>query len=138
MQVHPRYVPQEVIDEYELTNDYFNLKVYIYLKIRKGVYGLKEAAIFDYDQLKAHLAPHGYARVHFTPGLWKHNKRCTTFTLTVDDFGIKYFSKVDADHLFSVLEEKYALTKDWTGTNYLGFTLDWHYDAGYVNLSMPH
>jgi hypothetical protein len=138
MRVHRRYVPREVIDEYGLTDDYFDSKGYVYLEIRKGMYGLKEAAILAYDQLKAHLAPHGYAPVRFTPGLWKHNKRQTTFTLAVDDFGIKYFSKADADHLFSALEQKYALTKDWTGTNYLGFTLDWHYDAGYVDLSMPH
>ena len=45
--------------------------------------------------------------------------------------------KPDADHLFSALKQKYDITLDWTGTNYLAFTLDWHYHAGYVDLSMP-
>ena len=45
--------------------------------------------------------------------------------------------KQDADHLFSALREKYSITIDWSGSSYLGFTLDWHYDAGYVDLSMP-
>jgi hypothetical protein len=75
--------------------------------------------------------------VRYTPGLWRHTTRRTTFTLAVDDFGIKYFSKADADHLFAALHDKYELTKDWTGESYLGLTLKWHYDAGYVDISMP-
>jgi hypothetical protein len=53
--------------------------------------------------------------------------------------GIKYFRRVDAEHLFSALKEKYALTKDWSGKNYLGMTLDWNYTAvrPYVDVSMP-
>jgi hypothetical protein len=80
--------------------------------------GLKEASVLAYDQLKEHLAPYGYAPVRFTPGLWKHNKRRTTFTLAIDDFGIKYFHKADADHLFSALHNKYAAILDLlpTGT----------------------
>jgi hypothetical protein len=57
------------------------------------MYALKEAAILAYDQLKAHLAPYGYDPVSHTPGFWRHT------TLAIDDFGIKYFSKEDADHL---------------------------------------
>jgi hypothetical protein len=119
MRVHRKYVPQAIIDEYELTNDYFDSKGYVYLEIRKGMYGLKEASILAYDQLKEHLALYGYAPVRFTPGLWKHNTRRMTFTLAVDDFGIKYFPKEDADHLFAALHDKYELTKDWSGTSYI-------------------
>jgi hypothetical protein len=137
MRVHQRYVPREIIDAYGLTAAHFDSKGYAYLEIRKGMYGLKEASILAYDQLKEHLAPYGYSPVRFTPGLWRHKTRRTTFTLAVDDFGIKYFSKADADHLFSALHDKYELTKDWSGTSYLGLTLDWHYDAGYVDISMP-
>jgi hypothetical protein len=71
--------------------------------------------------------------------LWRHNTRRTTFTLAVDDFGVKYFRKVDAEHLFSALKDKYALTQDWSGSNYLGMTLEWNYTAvrPYVDVSMP-
>jgi hypothetical protein len=137
MRVHRKYVPAAIIDEYGLTPAHFDSKGYTYLEIRKGMYGLKEASVLAYDQLKAHLAPYGYDPVRFTPGLWRHKTRRTTFTLAVDDFGIKYFCKADADHLFSALQDRYSLTKDWSGTSYLGFTLDWHYDAGYVDASMP-
>jgi len=137
MRIHRRYIPQEVIDEYELTDDHFDARGYAYLEIRKGMYGLKEASVLAYDQLRAHLAPYGYAPVRFTPGLWKHNKLRTTFTLAVDDFGIKYYDQTDLDHLFNALETKYVLTKDLTGSSYLGLTLNWNYADGYVDISMP-
>ena len=137
MRVHRRYLPQEIIDEYALTPAHFDSNGYVYLEIRKGMYGLKEAAILAYEQLRDHLAPFGYHPVAHTPGLWKHKTLPTTFTLAVDDFGIKYFSKADADHLFAAIATKYALTKDWTGTSYLGFHINWDYDAGHVDISMP-
>ena len=137
MRIHRKYVTPEVLDEYDLTPQHFDSKGYCYVEIRKGMYGLKEAAILAYDQLRTHLAPYGYFPVQHTPGLWCHRTHCTTFTLAVDDFGIKYFSKDDANHLFAALATRYALTKDWTGSTYLGFTLDWNYDAGHVDISMP-
>jgi hypothetical protein len=137
MRVHRRYIPQEVIDEYNLTEDHFDSKGYAYLEIQKGMYGLKEASVLAYDQLRAHLAPYGYAPVPFTPGLWRHNKFRTTFTLAVDDFGIKYYSTAELNHLLQALETKYSITKDLSGSSYLGLTLDWHYTDGYVDISMP-
>jgi hypothetical protein len=139
MRVHRKYIPQEIYDAYNLGPDYFDSKGYAYLEIRKGMYGLKEASVLAYDQLKEHLAPYGYAPVRVTPGLWQHSTRPTKFTLAVDDFGIKYFQKADAEHLISALQDKYQLTQDWSGNNYLGMTLDWHYTAvrPYVDVSMP-
>jgi hypothetical protein len=137
MRVHRRYLPQEIIDEYSLTDDYFDSKGYVYVEIRKGMYGLKEAAILAYDQLREHLAPFGYAPVTHTPGLWTHSTRPTTFTLAVDDFGIKYFTPADANHLLDALRTKYSLTTDWTGSSYLGFKIDWNYPQRHVDISMP-
>ena len=137
MRIHRRYLTAEVIAEYNLTDAHFDSKGFIYVEIRKGMYGLKEAAILAYDQLTAHLAPYGYFPVAHTPGLWRHTDRRTTFTLAVDDFGIKFFSQSDADHLFAALATKYALTKDWTGSSYLGFKINWDYSAGHVDISMP-
>ena len=60
------------------------------------------------------------------------------FTLVVDNFGVKYVGKEHADHLISCLKQsKYKLTEDWTGSLYCGISLDWNYDAGYVDISMP-
>jgi hypothetical protein len=137
MKVHRRHLTPEIIAEYGLTEDFFTASGYCFLEIQKGMYGLKEAAILAYEQLCEHLAPYGYTPVTHTPGLWRHNSRPTTFTLAVDDFGIKFFCKEDADHLFDALETKYIITKDWSGATYLGFTIDWDYAAGHVDISMP-
>ena len=37
MRIHRQYLPQEVIDEYALTDAYFDSKGYVYLEIRKGM-----------------------------------------------------------------------------------------------------
>ena len=52
------------------------------------------------------------------------------FTLVVDDFGIRYTNKDDVDTLLSALQAcKYKFSIDWNGTQYVGLTLEWDYDA---------
>ena len=55
----------------------------------------------------------------------------------MDDFGIKYRSKEDAQHLLSSLQKHYTVTVDWEGKKFCGLTLDWHYKDNYVDISMP-
>ena len=74
---------------------------YVYYEIRKGMYGLKEAGCVSFQNMVKNLAPFCYEPMTCTPGLWIHNTRCKTFTLTVDDFGIKNFNQDDLDHLFN-------------------------------------
>jgi len=83
--------PQEVIDEYnlkELAND-----GWVYMEIRKGMYGLPQAGQIAHDKLVKHLAKYGYAPMRLTPGLWKHHTCPITFCLVVDNFGVKYDGK---------------------------------------------
>ena len=35
------------------------------------------------------------------------------------------------------LEKNYKYTTDWKGKNYCGFTMNWNYDKGYVDVAMP-
>ena len=69
--------------------------------------------------------------------LWTHTTRRTKFCLCVDDFGVKYFSKEDALHLIDALKQGYPTSVDWDGKNYCGYTFDWNYEKGYVDVSMP-
>ena len=62
-----------------------------------------------------------------TPALHTHHTRPVTFTLVVDDFGIKYHSKNDAFHLLSCLRELYEIITDWSDSLYIGFTLKLNY-----------
>ena len=55
----------------------------------------------------------------------------------MDDFGIKYFNKEDADHVLTVLRTAYEITVDTKGKNFLGLVLGWEYTKGYVDISMP-
>ena len=57
---------------------------------------------------------HGYAPVTHTTGLWKHHTRNITFTLVVDDFGIKYTNLDDVTHLQNALHQQYKITTDTT------------------------
>ena len=110
---------------------------FIYLEILHGMYGLKDARVVAFDQLSRYFAPHAYKPAPCTPGLWRHTKRPTTFTLCVDNFGVKYFPKQDAYHLVNVLKTNYGVIIYWTGSLYCGLILGWHYAKGYVDISMP-
>ena len=85
----------------------------MYIKIIKGMYGLKYASIIAYNKLIAHMEPHGYYPVPFTTVLWAHKTRKTFFCLCADDFGIRYFSKDDANHLLNYLKKHYGISTDW-------------------------
>ena len=111
---------------------------FVYVRIEKGMYGLPQAGRIAYGDLKKRLKPFGYAPVKYTHGLWKHSKSNLMFTLVVDDFGIRYTNKDDVDTLLSALQAcKYKFSIDWNGTQYVGLTLEWDYDARTVTLSMP-
>ena len=101
------------------------------------MYGLKQAAIIDYNQIILHMKPHGYYPVPFTPGIWAHKTRKINFCLCVDDFGVKYFSKDDANNLLNSLLKHYAISTDSEGRNYIGLRVDWNYSEEYVAISMP-
>ena len=79
----------------------------------------------------------GYRQSKLTPGFWTHDWRPISFTLVVDDFGVKYINKDDVTHLLTALQKDYDLDTDWEGTRYLGLMLDWDYKDKCVHLSMP-
>ena len=77
--------------------------------------GLKYAGKVASDRLQAHLAKYGYKPVSRTLALWTHTTHDTTFTLCVDDFGIKYTSKANALNLLNALKDLYTISIDWKG-----------------------
>ena len=98
---------------------------------------MSEAGKLAQDKLYTHLALHGYHLVDNHPGLLKHETRPIMFTLVVDDFGIKYKRHEDVQHLISTLQLLYKITIDWTGSKYLGYTIEHDKKAGTMSLSMP-
>ena len=65
MRIAYKYFPADIIKRYDLMH-----KVapddYIYIKIKRGMYGLKQAAILAYEQLVENLAPYGYRPIPTT------------------------------------------------------------------------
>ena len=135
MKVPFKYFPEDVRQKYNLYSKVHN--GFIYIKIKKGMYGLKQAALLAYEFLSAILTKAGYAPIPATLGLWRHMSKKTIFSLCVDDFGVKYYNKEDLQHLKQAIETQYTCKVDITGRHFLGFTLDWQYELGYVDLSMP-
>ena len=113
------------------------LNGFVYLEIRKAIYGLPQGGILANKLLRKRLAPHGYYEVAHTPGLWRHVTRPIEFSLVVDDFGVKYVGKKHADHLLKVLHKYYKTSIDWKGSLYCGISLNWNYNERYVDISMP-
>ena len=127
--------PQSTIDQYNLHQHAH--QSFVYLEVRKAIYGLPQAGILANQLLRKRLRPFGYFEVPHTPGLWKHVTRPIQFTLTVDDFGVKYDEKEHADHLIHALSTNYSLKQDWDGALYCGITLKWDYIQRHVDISMP-
>ena len=113
--IHIDNIPEEVIEEYNLRDK--EVDVYVYIEIVKGMYGLPQAGILAQELLEKQLVECGYTQSKIIHGLWKHSSRPTTFTLVVDDFGVKYISMEDANHLIDVLQKYYQITIDWMDQN---------------------
>ena len=109
---------------------------YVYARIEKAWYGLKEAGFLANQTIVGLLKKHGYYQAKHTKGLFRHKTRDISFTLIVDDLGIKYTDEADVKHLLASLEEVYTMTLDMDGKKYIGLDFDWDYDERTVTLSM--
>jgi hypothetical protein len=89
--------PEEIVQKYNLNA--LAVEGWVYIEIRKGMYGLKQAGLLANQLLQTRLAPFGYYPARHTPGLWLHKTRPISFTLVVDDFAVKYVGKQHAEHI---------------------------------------
>jgi hypothetical protein len=128
-------IPQSIIDQYHLLDIIHN--GFVFVEISCGMYGLPQAGILAYNQLVAHLATHGYAPSEHTPVISSHTTCHVTFCLVVENLGIKYTNRCDADHLLASLKELYTDTTDWSGSLYLTMHTAWDYIHHIVDISMP-
>jgi hypothetical protein len=135
MRIHRTQVPSRTIIHYNLADKFEN--DFLYVKINKGIYGLKQAGKLAQDQLMQHLASHGYRSSPDVPCLFKHDTLPISFVLVVDDFGISYRDPAHARHLLDILNQKYTITEDWTGSKYVGLHIARDRTARTITLSMP-
>jgi hypothetical protein len=102
MVVNLALLPQETIEKYDLNKLAQDGKVYI--EIQKGMYGLPQAGILANELLQRNLAKDGYRPTTHTHGLWTHDTHPVSFSLVVDDFGVKYVGR-DAEHLMTCIKK---------------------------------
>jgi hypothetical protein len=122
--------PEEIVDKYNLGA--LAIDGWVNIKIRKCMYGLKQADLLVNQLLQTSLAPFGYYPARHKSGLWLHKTRPIAFSLVVDDFTVKYVGKQHADHLQNALLKIYELTTDWAAKVYSGMTLKWDYKKEHV------
>jgi hypothetical protein len=106
-------IPECIMIQYNLAPLVHN--GFVMVEIRKGMYGLPQAGLIAQLRLIAHLATFGYHPAKHTAGLFLHDTRPISFTLCVDDFGVKYVGREHAEHLLGALESLYSVTCDWDG-----------------------
>jgi hypothetical protein len=107
-------IPEEIIVKYNLW-DLVDEDRWVYIEIRKGMYGLPQAGIIANQLLEKRLSEKGSCQCQHTPGLWHHVWRSIVFCLVVNDFGIKLTNMDDMHHLTTALEEHYKVVVDWKG-----------------------
>jgi hypothetical protein len=107
------------------------------VRVKRGIFGLPYAGRIAHAKLSNLLERHGYTACVNTPCLFRHVTRPISFTLVVDDFGIKYTNRQDVDHLLNAIHEEYKTTEDWDGSKYLGMTIEHDIDARAITVSMP-
>ena len=104
------YVKMKLSDFPETVTAHYNLcekstpDGFVYVAIKKGMYGLPQIGILAQTLLETRLNAHGYHQIKITPGLWTHEWRPICFTLVVENFGVKYVGKDHADHLIKCMK----------------------------------
>ena len=134
LRIPTKYIPACTVTKHSLHQSLYNNSVLF--EVNKGMYGLPQAGLLAQQRLVAHLATQGY---HQTPTacLFRHCNNGTVFSLVVDDFGVNYTSTEEANHLVATLQLLYPITVDWTGSKYLGFSINFDRTLRTVALSMP-
>ena len=135
MRIPLKLLPDAIMAKYHLAE--FVTRDSVLFEINKGMYGLPQAGLLAQQRLIQHLAKAGYTQAPNVPCLFRHTTRNIAFTLVVDDFGIKYTTKADADHLITTLRAMYDLKVDWDGNEYLGMHIRFDTSKRTATLSMP-
>jgi hypothetical protein len=138
MRIGLNQIPQSTQQQYNVRQLAGHDNTHVLVEISKGIYGLPQAGKLAQERLLAHLATHGYEPAANTPCLFKHTTRDIMFALVVDDFGIRYKGKENADHLLAALRELYPITVDWEGTKYVGISIHYDRPRRRITLSMPN
>ena len=121
-----KFIPPTTMSKYNLQSYVRNNAVLF--EVNKGMYSLPQAGLLAQQRLINHPTKHGYHQTD-TTCLFRHESNGVSFSLVVDDFGVKYIDKHGANHLIATLQALYPITIDWSGSKYLGFSIESSHSA---------
>ena len=78
VRIKAEYIPKEMMDKYNLWDLVDN--EYLYIEIRKGMYGLSQVGRLANNYLKKQLDPFGFNECEHTLSLWRHKTHPLVFT----------------------------------------------------------
>ena len=128
LRISTKYMNEELLNELQ---NYIVADTVLF-EVVGSMYGHPAAGLIAYTDLVTHLAAHGYYQSRLIPCLFMNLDKSITFTLVVDDIGIKYKQgSGEIKHLQKILAKpcsKWAVKFDLTGSQYNGQRLQWNYD----------
>ncbi len=103
--------PVWIIGQYDLTKHAKDR--WVHNEMRRLIWGLPQAGILANKRLCRKLAPFWYYEWVNNPGLWYHETQPVTFTIVVDDFGVKYgVDKANVEHLIASIKPSAAFLRE--------------------------
>ena len=87
------------------------------------MYGLPQAGIIMQELLAKRLKEHGYSQSKTMPELWTHEWLPITFSLVVDNFGVKYIREEHTQHLRQAVQKCYTSLFKKEGERYCRLTI---------------
>ncbi len=134
LRISTKYMNKDLLDTLQ---DYV-VAGNVLFEVVGSMYGHPAAGLISYTDLVTHLAAHGYYQSRLIPCLFMNHDKSITFTLVVDDIGIKYKHGSDEiKHLQKILAKpisKWEVKFDLTGSQYNGQRLQWNYDKSHPTL----
>jgi hypothetical protein len=131
-----KMIPDEIMKRYHLYG--MECTCFVYFEICHYMYGLPQAGRPSQIRLIEHLAHHGYRQCLNNPCLFRHRTRDVIFSLVVDDFGVRYGSQSDIDHLEKTLNlNDYKITISPDGDQYLGMNIAFNTARTAFTISIP-
>jgi len=128
-------IPAETMIEFDLHK--YAAHDHVLFQVDGTMYGHPVAGRVANADLVTHLRQHDYIQDPNIPSFFKHKTNLVSFTLVVDDFGIKYTGMDTLDDLIRVLRLKYEIKIDLTGKKYVGISIDWDYTSNKFTTDMP-
>jgi hypothetical protein len=101
------------------------------------MYRLPQVGIIAQELVAKRLKEHGYNQSKTTPGLWTHEWHPITFSLVIDNFGVKCIGEEHAQHLLQMVKKYYACLFKMEWERYCRLTMKWDFVGKKVHLLIP-